>query len=75
MTAREHADKIYGTENMEDVSEFMIPLSSAITMVENQASKVNELPIHAVSGCDFCESKDLVEGKTHCKDCAVLRVW
>jgi hypothetical protein len=74
MTAREHADKRYGTENMEDVSEFMIPLSSAIVMMKNHASKVNESPVHAVSGCDFCESEDLVEGKTHCEDCAVLRV-
>ena len=74
-TAREHADKLYGTKDMEDLSEFLIPLSSAIIMMEDHARKVNELPIHDLSSCDFCESEDLIEGKTHCKDCAVLRAW
>lgn len=36
-TAREYADKIWGTEEMTDLSDFTIPLSSAIQMMEDYA--------------------------------------
>ncbi len=51
-TARQHADKRYGTEEMTDLSEFNIPLSSAIVMMENYAKGKN-LPISNVSGSAF----------------------
>ena len=48
-TAREHADKIWGTKDMTDLSEFTIPLDSAIHMMEEYA-KGKTLPISFVSG-------------------------
>ena len=43
-TPRQFADKIWGTEGMSDnnLSEFTIPLSSAIGMIENFCKSKNE---------------------------------
>ena len=37
MTARKFADKIWGTEDLKDISEFNIPLDSAVNMMEKYA--------------------------------------
>ena len=37
MTARKFADKIWKTEDLKDISEFNIPLDSAIAMMEKYA--------------------------------------
>lgn len=42
MTARELADKVYGTKDLKDLTEFMIPLSSALAMMEDYAKKVKK---------------------------------
>jgi hypothetical protein len=39
MTAREFADKIWGTEDLKDISEFNITLDSAISMMEKFAEQ------------------------------------
>lgn len=49
MTARKLADKKYGTEDLKDLTDFMIPLSSALAMMEEYAGKVKKLPIPRVS--------------------------
>lgn len=41
-TPREYSDKIWKTEGMDDLSEFNIPLSSAIAMIENYCKQKNE---------------------------------
>ena len=43
-TPREFADKIWGTEGMEEnnMNEFTIPLSTAIGMIENYCKKKDE---------------------------------
>ena len=46
MTARDLADKIYGTQDLKDISEFNISLDSAVNMMETYAGK----PIPIVSG-------------------------
>jgi len=50
-------------------------LEDAFYAFKKHRSKDDNLPISHVSKCDFCGSKDLVEGKTHCKSCSVLRVY
>ena len=40
-TAREHVDEIWGTETLSDISEFNIPLSMAVSMMENFSKEQN----------------------------------
>jgi len=84
MTARDLADKIYGTKDLKDISEFNISLDSAVNMMETYAGKVKNLPIPTVSGllrelimrgnyCPPLTEQDVIwfeEGTDHkkCKD-------
>ena len=52
ITARKHVDAIWGTEDMTDLSDFTIPLSSAVNMMEAY-SKVKNLSLSGVSGSAF----------------------
>lgn len=40
-TAREHADKIWNTQDLSDISDFNIPLSAAVGMMENFSNERN----------------------------------
>ena len=48
MTARELADKKYGTKDLKDISEFIISLDSAVSMMEEYKNRGKNLPIFSV---------------------------
>ena len=59
MTARKLVDKKYGTKDLTDLSEFIIPLSSAINMMEEYAAQA--IADHDAGVCVWRE-KGNIEG-------------
>jgi hypothetical protein len=52
MTAREHVDLIWNTSDLNDLSDFNIPLSSAVNMMEKY-SKANTLDLSNIDKSYF----------------------
>lgn len=62
VTAREFADKIFGTQDLKDISEFKIPLSNAVAMmIEYHELKRNKPMIgFDVNSEKFTKTRDLM---------------